>query len=112
MSCLSFLITVLKVNSEAVYFSETLRKYPPVPTLNRECSIDYTIPDTDIVIEKGTRVLIPAYGLHHDPDYFPDPDKFDPDRFSEENKGKIPSYAYLPFGDGPRNCIGKSANST
>lgn len=50
--------------------------------------------------------LIPIYGLHHDPKHFPDPEKFDPERFSEENKHNIAPNTYLPFGVGPRNCIG------
>jgi Cytochrome P450 len=53
-------------------------------------------------------VLVPVYALHHDPDYFPDPEKFDPERFSDENKGNIKNFTYLPFGSGPRNCIGKA----
>lgn len=92
-------------------FLETLRLYPPVPTLNRECTIDYKIPGTDVVIEKGTYVLISALGLHTDPDIFPSPYEFNPERFSPENKGNIPSYAYLPFGEGPRNCIGEFAEN-
>lgn len=52
-------------------------------------------------------VLIPAYGLHLDPAYFPDPNVFDPNRFVGENKSKIWDYTYIPFGDGPRICIGK-----
>ncbi|KAF2887325.1 hypothetical protein ILUMI_18848 [Ignelater luminosus] len=85
---------------------ETLRKYPPLPILNRICVADYKIPNTDIVIEKGTPVVIPVYGLHMDEDYFPDPERFDPERFSEENKRNIPQFSYLPFGEGPRVCIG------
>ncbi|KAF2894454.1 hypothetical protein ILUMI_11716 [Ignelater luminosus] len=85
---------------------ETLRKYPPLTSLNRKCMKDYKLPDTDIEISNGTAVLIPILGLHYDPEYFPDPDVFDPDRFSEENKSLIKPYTYLPFGDGPRNCIG------
>lgn len=50
--------------------------------------------------------MIPIYGFHHDPKYFPEPEKFDPERFSDENKGDIDPDTYLPFGIGPRNCIG------
>ncbi|KAI7815460.1 cytochrome p450 [Rhyzopertha dominica] len=85
---------------------ESLRKYPPLAILNRDCTRDCFIEEAGVTVEKGLKVIIPVLGLHHDPDYFPDPEKFDPDRFSDENKGNIPAYAYLPFGDGPRNCIG------
>lgn len=83
---------------------ETLRKYPPLPLLNRECTKEYQLPGTNVVIEKGTAIFIPAMGIQRDEKYFADPIKFDPDRFSEKNA--IPSMSYLPFGDGPRNCIG------
>ncbi|XP_063930112.1 probable cytochrome P450 6a23 [Zophobas morio] len=85
---------------------ETLRKYPPVSFLTRECVRDYKHPDDDIVIEKGTTVVIPTLGLHYDEDYFPDAEKFDPERFSEENKNSRHRYVYIPFGEGPRMCIG------
>ncbi|KAF2881983.1 hypothetical protein ILUMI_24186 [Ignelater luminosus] len=85
---------------------EALRKYPPVTGLSRKCIKDYKLPDTDITISKGTSVLIPVLGLHQDPEYFPDPEVFNPDRFSEENKSSIKPYSYLPFGEGPRACIG------
>ncbi|EFA12629.1 cytochrome P450 6a2 [Tribolium castaneum] len=87
-------------------FSETLRKYPPGQTLNRRCVKDYTLPGTSTIIEKGTPILISAIGVHRDPEYYPDPEKFDPERFSEENKKLRHPFVYLPFGDGPRNCIG------
>lgn len=83
-----------------------MRKHPPIPTLNRECVNDYKIPESNTIIKKGTSVLIPALGLHHDEDYFPNSQKFDPERFNEQNRGTIPSHAYLPFGEGPRNCVG------
>lgn len=84
-----------------------MRIYPAIPSLNRQCTKDYHIPDTDITIEKDTKVLISILGLHHDPEYFPDPEKFDPERFNDTNKHNIRPFTYLPFGDGPRNCIGK-----
>lgn len=90
-----------------VLFSETLRKYPPGIVLSRVSNKDYKVPDTDVVLPKGSEVLIPVLGLHKDPEYFPNPEKFDPDRFSLENKKTRPSCTYLPFGEGPRNCIGK-----
>ncbi|KAK9685332.1 Cytochrome P450 [Popillia japonica] len=86
---------------------ESLRKHPPIPFLNRQCGKEYKIPGSDLIIEKGTSVMISAYGLQMDPDYFPDPEKFDPDRFSKENKPKIVPFTFLPFGDGPRVCIGQ-----
>nr|CAD7408533.1 unnamed protein product [Timema poppensis] len=85
---------------------ETLRKYPSVSNLERRCTKEYVIPHTDVTVEKGTLVMIPVYALHHDPDYFPDPEKFDPERFNQDNKNSFPQYAYLPFGEGPRICIG------
>jgi cytochrome P450 family 6 len=88
--------------------AETLRKYPPLTFLNRHCTKDYKIPDTNLVVEKGVQVVVPVLGLHKDPEYFPDPEKFDPERFSEETKSRRPNYVYLPFGEGPRICIGNS----
>ncbi|XP_030745866.1 probable cytochrome P450 6a17 isoform X2 [Sitophilus oryzae] len=85
---------------------ETLRKFPPVPVIPRVCSKDYQIPGTDVVIEKGVRVQIPVWGLHKDPDYYPNPEVFNPENFSEENKAKRPDFTFLPFGEGPRMCIG------
>jgi cytochrome P450 family 6 len=85
---------------------ETLRKYPPVPNLTRECTKNYTIPGTNITLKRGDKVGIPALGLHKDPEYYPDPEKFDPERFSEENKKTRPAFTWIPFGEGPRLCIG------
>ncbi|XP_063929823.1 probable cytochrome P450 6a23 [Zophobas morio] len=85
---------------------ETLRKYPPVSRLARICVKDYKIPDQNVVIEKGTAVEIPVYAIHYDKEYYPDPEKFDPERFNEENKSKRHHFTHLPFGEGPRICIG------
>ncbi|XP_049814694.1 cytochrome P450 6k1-like [Schistocerca nitens] len=92
--------------SFSVSVPESLRKYPPAPVLNREYNQDYKIPDSDVVLEKGTPVVLSVLGLHHDPTHFPDPDRFDPEMFSEEAKAKRHPYVYLPFGEGPRICIG------
>nr|CAD7408071.1 unnamed protein product [Timema poppensis] len=86
--------------------SETLRMYPPLPFLDRNCAKDFTIPGTDIVIEKNTPVYIPTLGMHRDPILFPEPLKFRPERFDPENKESIHRFSYLPFGEGPHMCIG------
>ncbi|XP_069702403.1 probable cytochrome P450 6a14 [Periplaneta americana] len=86
--------------------NETLRKYPPILTLTRECTKTTKIRGTNAVMKKGMQTLISVMGLHHDPKYYPDPDKFDPERFSEDQKSKRPHFTYLPFGEGPRICIG------
>nr|CAD7577546.1 unnamed protein product [Timema californicum] len=85
---------------------ETLRKYPPVGNISRLCTKGYQIPDTNVNIDKEIKVVIPVYAIHHDPKYYPDPEKFDPKRFSPENIKSQSSCTYLPFGEGPRNCIG------
>nr|AZR39425.1 cytochrome P450 [Agasicles hygrophila] len=86
---------------------ETLRKYPPVGVVPRECTKDFHVPDSDLVIYKGQRVQIPAYSIQRDSEYFPNPELFDPERFNNENKATIPPMAYIPFGEGPRICIGQ-----
>ncbi|GJQ70007.1 Cyp6g1 [Trypoxylus dichotomus] len=86
---------------------ETLRKYPIFPGIGRTCTKDYRIPNTAIVIEKGVAVIISLSGMHHDPKYFPDPEVFDPERFATDNVRRRHPYAFLPFGEGQRNCIGQ-----
>ncbi|XP_059224654.1 probable cytochrome P450 6a14 [Stomoxys calcitrans] len=86
--------------------SETLRYYPVLPSLLRTTKSDYRIPQTSLIIEKGTTVVIPVDAIHHDPEYYEQPNEFKPERFTASENEKRHSCAYLPFGDGPRNCIG------
>lgn len=88
------------------YIPETLRMYPPVPRIDRECCKPYTIPGTSIRINKGDVMVIPISGLHMDPEHFPEPHIFKPDRFMKNGKvDKMPD-AFQAFGSGPRYCIG------
>lgn len=66
------------------------------------------MPGTNVMIEKGTSIIIPAYAIQHDDKYFPNPEEFIPDRFSEQNRaGKtFVDMPYMSFGEGPRICIG------
>lgn len=88
--------------------AETLRKWPITGQTDRTCVKPYLYDDgkLKIQIEKGSNIIFPVYGLHHDPKYYPNPSKFDPERFSDENKQHIVPGTYAPFGIGPRNCIG------
>ena len=85
--------------------SETLRLYPPGVRLERQSSKEYTLPGTNLTLPRGTIVQMPVFALHRDPELFPDPLRFDPDRFLPEEKEKRHPCAYIPFGSGPRNCI-------
>ncbi|CAH2269488.1 jg27297 [Pararge aegeria aegeria] len=92
--------------------SEVLRLWPPGVALDRICVKDYNMgkpndkSTQDYIIRKGEAIWVPTWCFHRDPKCFPNPDKFDPERFSDENKHFINSTAYMPFGLGPRNCIG------
>nr|XP_037290374.1 cytochrome P450 3A8-like [Rhipicephalus microplus] len=86
--------------------SEILRMFPPASRLERETTKDYALGDTGIRVPKGCIVAVPLYAMHHDPEYFPDPHEFRPERFIGENATNIRPYTYLPFGAGPRNCVG------
>ncbi|KAK9696322.1 Cytochrome P450 [Popillia japonica] len=97
---------IMEMTYMSQVFDEALRKYPIVATLERIATKDYKVPDSDLTLKKGTKVLISLQGIHHDPEYFPNPEKFDPDRFSPENREKLHPCAYMPFGEGPRICIG------
>ncbi|XP_067633194.1 uncharacterized protein [Eurosta solidaginis] len=96
----------------SMVIDETLRMYPVAPALDRVHSPDEgedpfdLKPYNDYTLPKDMPVFIPVYGLQHDPKYWPNPETFDPERFTPENKKLHEPMAYLPFGAGPRNCIG------
>ncbi|XP_068081151.1 cytochrome P450 9e2 [Anabrus simplex] len=102
---------VQKMKYLDMVISESLRLYPPALLIDRLCVKNYTIPATEkqpeYTIKKGEGIWIPVYPIHHNPEYYPDPEKFNPERFSDENKNSINPYTYLPFGMGPRLCIGQ-----
>lgn len=87
--------------------TETLRKYSIFSHLVRQANENYKVPNTPFVIEKGVSILIPVHNIHHDPEIYPNPERFDPSRFEPEAIKARHPYAYLPFGSGPRNCIGE-----
>ncbi|XP_076642889.1 putative cytochrome P450 6a14 [Halictus rubicundus] len=87
-------------------FRETLRKHPILPILMRKVNTNYTFKGTKITIPKDTRIWIPIYGIHRDPDIYAKPEVFDPERFTDNGISTRHPMAFLAFGDGPRNCIG------
>ncbi|CAG9827136.1 unnamed protein product [Diabrotica balteata] len=102
---------VLRMKYLDQVISEVLRRYPLGYAIMRKCVKDYKIEsykrsESTFILEKGASVTIPIVGIHMDPLLFPDPEKFDPDRFSDENRKNIVPGSYMPFGSGPRNCIG------
>jgi len=91
--------------------SETMRYWPAALRLDRKCVKPYTLPPSndsskEVKVGVNETIWVPVSAIHHDPQYYENPSKFDPERFSDENKGKINPFAYMPFGVGPRNCIG------
>ena len=86
--------------------SESLRKYPPAMRVSRTASQKYQLGNTGITLDKGSNVNILIYAIHHNEEYYDSPEKFQPERFLPENRHQIEPYTYLPFGSGPRNCIG------
>jgi cytochrome P450 len=85
---------------------EVMRLYPPVWILPRQAK------EADEVagyhVPAGSDVLVSPYTMHRHPDFWPDPDRFDPERFDPNRSGGRPAYAYLPFGAGPRFCVGSN----
>ncbi len=85
-------------------FKEALRLYPPAYVLSRQAVRDVEV--SGYRVPAWSVVMVSPYTMHRRPDYFPDPEQFDPDRFTPNAEAGLPRHAYLPFGSGPRICIG------
>nr|ADE05588.1 cytochrome P450 332A5 [Manduca sexta] len=85
---------------------ETLRKYPPVPHIDRACHTDYQL-NNDVLIEKGTPVFVNVVHIHYNEEYYPEPEKWRPERMLNMADNDNRDFTFLPFGEGPRFCIGK-----
>nr|XP_038025251.1 cytochrome P450 4F22-like isoform X2 [Anas platyrhynchos] len=86
---------------------ESLRLHPPVTAVSRRCTEDIAMRDGR-VIPKGVVCLMSIYGTHHNPEIWPEPQVYNPLRFSPENSQGRSPLAFIPFSAGPRNCIGQS----
>lgn len=102
-------INKLKLTEMVLY--ETMRLWPPSPHAgNRKCNKPFVFENEDgetVKINPGDNIYYPVIALHYDEKYWPSPKKFNPHRFSDENKLNIHPATYLPFGIGPRSCPGQ-----
>ncbi len=85
-------------------FKESLRMYPPIYIVTRQATEDIQLSGYDL--PRRTFVIVSAYGVHHNPNVYPEPERFDPDRFLPEAESARHRSAWIPFGSGPRVCIG------
>ncbi|CAH1279089.1 unnamed protein product [Diabrotica balteata] len=97
---------MIKTEYLEMCFYEAMRKYPTVPHFCRKAATEYRIRNTDLVLEKGTRIYIALWPLHNNERYFPEPQKYDPERFRNFDWSKDGKLVYMPFGAGPRRCLG------
>ncbi|XP_049283084.1 probable cytochrome P450 6a14 [Anopheles funestus] len=87
--------------------NETLRMHPLAINLVRVVTKNYPVPDASgVVLPKGLNIVVPVYAIHYDTQYYPEPERFDPDRFLPEACRQRTPYTFLPFGVGPKSCIG------
>jgi len=85
--------------------AESMRLYPPAWIMGRRALKDYSL--ASYIVPAGSSVIMSPYVMHHDARYFPDPFRFDPDRWTPEARASRPQFSYFPFGGGPRRCIGE-----
>ncbi|CAK1603898.1 unnamed protein product [Parnassius mnemosyne] len=87
-------------------FKESLRKFPSLGVLNRVCAKRYKISKLDITIDPGVKVIIPVQTIQNDAKYYDNPEQFRPERFSLQAEKQRSNFEYMPFGRGPRACVG------
>jgi cytochrome P450 len=97
---------VPKLRYTRIVAAESMRLYPPAWAMGRRAVRDF--PLGDYFLPAKTSVFMSQYVMHRNPKYFPDPLRFDPERFSPEQESQRPRFAYFPFGGGARQCIGES----
>ncbi|XP_037036450.1 cytochrome P450 3A56-like [Bradysia coprophila] len=85
---------------------EALRLAPTLTRIDRICTKEWENKEFQLKIPVGMSVQLPVWPLHYNPEYFPEPEKFQPDRFLPQNKDILQKYALLSFGQGPHNCVG------
>nr|KAF7387640.1 hypothetical protein H0235_018362 [Vespula pensylvanica] len=89
--------------------SESQRMHTLLDIMGRMCTNSIQLKGNDgltCTVEPGTKIILPIHSLQRDPKYWTNPEAFDPDRWTEERKSAITKYAFLPFGEGPRICVG------
>lgn len=96
---------VARLKYTEMVLAESMRLYPPAWALGRMALNDFEI--GGYVVPKKSLVLMSQYVMHHDPRYFTEPSRFDPERWSPEARESRPQFSYFPFGGGPRRCIGE-----
>ncbi|XP_071639301.1 cytochrome P450 6a2-like [Temnothorax longispinosus] len=90
-------------------FNESMRMVPVIVLIKKRCTEEFELKGSDGVIcrvQPGTKIMIPVQALHTDPEYWENPEEYNPERFSSDRKHNIERFAYLPFGEGPRICVG------
>ena len=86
--------------------AEVMRLYPPAWAVGRRAVEDHEF--GGYCVPAGSLILVSQYVMHRDPRFFPDPERFDPERWTDEAKQARPQFSYFPFGGGPRRCIGEA----
>jgi cytochrome P450 len=94
-----------KLQYTEMVLRESMRVYPPVWTMGRHVENDYSV--GEYIIPAGSSILMCQYVMHHDPRYYENPEEFNPDRWTDDFKTRLPRFSYFPFGGGIRGCIGE-----